>query len=175
MTMWRTTLKVAGSGSLTASSTTIKAATESRRAVAAVSLLLCAEVCRRALVPAEGGEACGAFLQVFHQPPFSRRTAREGKARQGRAICPWLASQTARQKAGAAQSHRLGVTVHRGVALADPENLSDSEAWWAGSAGGGCCFSSRWMTGTGCPGTRNARQSSSQSGDLYALHWRRLA
>lgn len=34
--------------------------------------------------------------------------------------------------------HRLRVTTHRGVALADPENLSDSEA------GSGCCLFLRW-------------------------------
>jgi hypothetical protein len=50
-----------------------------------------------------------------------------------KAACPWIGSRPARQKACAAQPHRLRVTAHRGVALADPENLSDSEA-------GGCCF-----------------------------------
>jgi len=48
-----------------------------------------------------------------------------------KATCPWPGRRRTRQKAGAANSHRLGITAHRGVALADPENLSDSEV-------GGC-------------------------------------
>jgi len=59
-------------------------------------------------------------------------------------VLPWLEGGQRGQKAVAAPSHRLRVTIHRGVALADPDYLPDSEA------GGGC---SSWCCGDASPGT----------------------
>jgi hypothetical protein len=73
--------------------------------------------------------------QVLHPSSFRCHTA----------TSPSLAGRrTTGQKAVAAPSHRLRVTIHRGVALADPDYLPDSEA------GGGC---SSWCCGDACPGT----------------------
>lgn len=67
----------------------------------------------------EGGEAWDR-LQVLHPSSFRCHTA----------TSPSLAGRrTTGQKAIAAPSHRLRVTIHRGVALADPDYLPGSEAW----------------------------------------------
>jgi hypothetical protein len=82
----------------------------------------------------EGGEAWDR-LQVLYPSSLWCHTA----------TSPSLAGRrTTGQKAVAAPSHRLRVTIHRGVALADPDYLPDSEA------GGGC---SSWCCGDASPGT----------------------
>jgi hypothetical protein len=82
----------------------------------------------------EGGEAWDQ-LQVLYPSFLWCHTARS----------PSLAGRrTTGQKAVAAPCHRLRVTIHRGVALADPDYLPDSEA------GGGC---SSWCCGDASTGT----------------------
>lgn len=77
--------------------------------------------------------------------------------------------RTTRQTGAPASSHRLRVTVHRGVALADPENLSDSEA------GGGCClFQALLESEDGCPGTWGQQASCTQIDSSIATSLRFL-